>query len=371
MSSIRQASAVSTAQLLGRPEKVVYGDEAKQLIQGNAVLVTGAGGSIGSELVRQLTQLGAGVVHLLDHDEGRLHALQLELTGNGLLNNDTSILTDIRDQQALTRVFRTLQPSIVFHAAANKHLPLLERYPREGVNTNVFGSRNVAIAAAEAGVERLINVSTDKAARPTSILGVTKRLAEDLTASTATDGRRVASVRFGNVLGSRGSFLESLAWQIHNSRPVTVTDKRVSRFFMTIPEAAGLVIEAAVMADAGETYVLDMGEPVRILDLVDRYVDLTQVASPEVIFTGLRPGEKLHEELYDSSEILEPTAHARISKVRRRQQPSAESQSLVVQWLRMLAADGSDEQLRRALFDWAESGDVIRLPEARPLPVAS
>ena len=183
-----------------------------------------------------------------------------------------------------------LSPSWSITRLPHKHLPLLERYPSEGVKTNVLGTENVVGAALAAGVARFINVSTDKAASPTSVLGATKRLAEIVVASHAGRGTRVASVRFGNVLGSRGSFLQSLMFQLANNEPVTVTDRDVSRFFMTIPEAAGLVIEASVMAHRGETYVLDMGEQVRIVDLIDRYVALTGAAAPDLRFTGLRQG---------------------------------------------------------------------------------
>jgi FlaA1/EpsC-like NDP-sugar epimerase len=218
----------------------------------------------------------------------------------------------------MRRIMRQLRPQIVFHAAAHKHLPLLERYPSEGVKTNVLGTQNVVDAAVEAGVERFINVSTDKAARPTSVLGATKRLAEMIVSDHAGFGTRVASVRFGNVLGSRGSFLDSLSFQLAGGGPVTVTDPEVTRFFMTIPEAAGLVIEASALADRGEIYVLDMGTPVRIVDLVQRFVELTGMPDPQVLFTGLRPGEKLHEELMDTAETELATAHPRISAMRAR-----------------------------------------------------
>lgn len=300
---------VSTADLLNRGHEIAYRPEARALVAGKRILVTGAGGSIGSEIVRQLSTLGPGAVYLLDHDESALHTLQLELQGHGLLDDEFTILADIRDRAGVHRVFGQTEPELVYHAAAHKHLPLLERFPSEGVKTNVLGTENVVGAAVAAGVARFINVSTDKAASPTSVLGATKRLAEIVVASHAGRGTRVASVRFGNVLGSRGSFLQSLMFQIANGDPVTVTDRDVSRFFMTIPEAAGLVIEASVMAHRGETYVLDMGEQVRIVDLIDRYVTLTGTAAPDLRFTGLRQGEKLHEELLDSAETRLTTAH--------------------------------------------------------------
>lgn len=310
--------SVSTADLLDRGHDVVYRPQAIKLIAGKRILVTGAGGSIGSELVRQLHGLASAEVFLLDHDESGMHALQLELFGHGLLDDERTILADIRDRLTIHRVMQDVRPDIVFHAAAHKHLPLLERYPSEGVKTNVLGTQNVVSAAVDAGVERFINVSTDKAASPTSVLGATKRLAELIVADHAGRGTKVASVRFGNVLGSRGSFLHSLAFQVANGWPVTVTHPDVTRFFMTIPEAAGLVIEAATMADGGETYVLDMGEPVRIVDLVERFVDMTSASEPTIKFTGLRAGEKLHEELLDGAEIRLPTGHPAIEAMHAR-----------------------------------------------------
>ena len=308
--------SVMPEELLFRDDQIVYGHEARALHAGKRILVTGAGGSIGSEIVRQLHTLHPGAVYMLDHDESAMHSLQLELNGHGLLDDDTTVLADIRDRDQIARLFAEIKPDIVYHAAAHKHLPLLERHPGEGVKTNIAGTHNVISAAVAVGVERFINISTDKAASPTSVLGATKRLAEMIVASYAGSDARVASVRFGNVLGSRGSFLHSLAYQIDNGRPVTITDPDVTRFFMTIPEAAGLVIESAVMASAGETYVLDMGEPVRILDLVTRYAALAGRAAPDIVFTGLRPGEKLHEELLDDAEVRDLTAHPRVWAMR-------------------------------------------------------
>ena len=304
--------------LLGRSHTIAYGREAQQLVRGKIVVVTGAGGSIGSEIVRQVRTLGPAAVYLLDHDEGALHALQLELNGHGLLTDPHVLLADIRDSDTLDRLFADVRPDIVFHAAAHKHLPLLERFPAEGVKANVAGTRNVVSAAVDAGAELIVNISTDKAAHPTSVLGATKRIAEDVVAGYASPHTRVASVRFGNVLGSRGSLLTSLEWQVAKGLDITVTDPSATRFFMTIPEAASLVVEAGVLAQEGETYVLDMGQPVGIVDLVRRY--LTQAgANNRVVFTGLRDGEKIDEQLIDyACEDASGTAHSRISRIDRR-----------------------------------------------------
>jgi FlaA1/EpsC-like NDP-sugar epimerase len=297
---------------LDRQPQVVYGRTAREFIEGKRILVTGAGGSIGSELVRQLHTMRPGSVSMLDHDESGMHALSVDLHGHGLLDDASTVLADVRDRACMRRLMLQMRPQVVFHAAAHKHLPLLERYPVEGVKTNVLGTLNVVSAAVEAGAERFVNVSTDKAARPSSVLGATKRVAEMAVSAHAETATRVVSVRFGNVLGSRGSFLHSLASQLLNGEAVTVTHPAVTRFFMTIPEAAGLVIEAAALAESSATYVLDMGAPVRILDLIRRFAELSGAAFPEIRITGLRPGEKLHEELHDDAEIRLETPHPRI-----------------------------------------------------------
>jgi FlaA1/EpsC-like NDP-sugar epimerase len=226
----------------------------------------------------------------------------------------------------------------------------LERYPAEGVKTNVLGTANVVEAAAKWGTECFVNVSTDKAAAPTSMLGATKRLAEMVSASWAGNTMKVASVRFGNVLGSRGSFLPTLAWQVYSGLPVTVTDPRVTRFFMTIPEAASLVIEVAAMAETGETYVLDMGEPVRIVDLIERYVDRIGGTRPELIYTGLRPGEKLHEELVDGQESRGDTNHPRIWRLTTHQPVDPELRDQVTELAELVSHLRADE-LRDRLWE--------------------
>lgn len=298
------------AQLLGRPEQPVYDQAAKDMIAGKRVLVTGAGGSIGSELCRQVNRLNPSDLFMLDRDESLLQAIQLDIQGDGLLSDEHVILADIREETTMFKVFQRVRPDIVFHAAALKHLPALERFPTEGVRTNILGTRNVLRAAYEAKVQRFVNISTDKAADPTSVLGATKRVAEILVELYDSTDMTLASVRFGNVLGSRGSFLPLLVDRINQGKPVTITDKDAERFFMTIPEAAGLVIEAGTLANDGETFVLDMGKPVKILDLVNRYVEFAGVEPPEIIFTGLRPGEKLSEVVFAEGEQPSPTSMA-------------------------------------------------------------
>lgn len=305
------ASSAWGAALLGRVPVTESQSAASRLLFGRRVLVTGAAGSIGSELARQATELGADVF-MLDYDESRLHALQLELSGSGLLDDPCVVLADIRDDRRVRQVMRQVEPELVFHAAAHKHLPLLERYPSEGVKTNVAGTAHLLDAAVDHGVDRFILVSTDKAAAPSSVLGATKRLAEQIVSSSSGHGTRVGSVRFGNVLASRGSLLDTLRHQILNGLPVSITDPLVERYFMTIPEAVSLVIEASLMASHGETYVLDMGEPILIVDLVRRFAELLGCREPQINYVGLRPGEKLSEDLFAGDEVREATANPRV-----------------------------------------------------------
>ncbi|MCW2614761.1 MAG: putative polysaccharide biosynthesis protein [Frankiales bacterium] len=300
--------------LLGRQEVHVISAQARAVVEGKRVLVTGAGGSIGSELCRQISRWDPAALFLLDHDESNLHGLQLELHGEALLDDEALIIADVRDRSRIDQVFATTRPDVVFHAAAHKHLPLLERHPCEGVKSNVLGTQNLLEAALEVGTDRFILISTDKAANPTSVLGASKRLAELLVRQAALSGTmQCASVRFGNVLGSRGSLLAVLSDQMLRGVPVTVTHPDVTRFFMTVEEAVGLVLEAGRMADQGRTFVLDMGEPVRIIELVSKFAAQVHVQYPVIRYTGLRPGEKLHEELFQDSEHAQPTDHPRIS----------------------------------------------------------
>ncbi|HEX9363121.1 MAG TPA: nucleoside-diphosphate sugar epimerase/dehydratase [Candidatus Dormibacteraeota bacterium] len=312
---INELRSLRISSLLGRQEMRVVRTDSQAVVAGKRVLVTGAGGSIGSELCRQIKGFGPAGLYLLDHDESNLHRLQMQLEGQALLDNDQLIIADIRDAGRIHQIFRALRPQVVFHAAAHKHLPLLERHPAEGVKSNVLGTKTLVGAALESAVERFILISTDKAADPVSILGATKRIAEMIVQSRAGGATRFASVRFGNVLGSRGSFLAVLSEQIEKGEMVTVTHPDVTRFFMTVEEAVGLVIEAASMAEAGETFVLDMGNPVRIVDLVHSYAAQMHVDTKklQIRFTGLRQGEKLNEDLFSKSEQRTPTAHPKIT----------------------------------------------------------
>ncbi|GAB3252853.1 polysaccharide biosynthesis protein [Arthrobacter pigmenti] len=310
VSSIRE---LNVEDLIGRQPVSTDLERIRHHIAGRRVLVTGAGGSIGSELCRQLHELDPDELIMLDRDESALHALQMSIHGRALMDTSEVVLADIRDPEALEKIFRHRRPEVVFHAAALKHLPMLEQYPQEGWKTNVHGTLNVLEASRDVDVEYFVNISTDKAANPTSVLGKTKRIAERLTASFAsTTGRSYLSVRFGNVLGSRGSVLLSFQEQISNGGPLTVTHPDVTRYFMTIPEACQLVLQAAVAGRSGETLVLDMGEPVRIVDIARRLMDLANRRC-EIIYTGLRAGEKLDEDLFTQDEAGSHRSHEKIS----------------------------------------------------------
>lgn len=289
--------------LLGRRPIVLDEERIAGAITGKRVLVTGAGGSIGAELCRQIHRFGPAELIMLDRDESALHAVQLSLHGRAMLDGDDTVLVDIRDRAGLRRVLLDRRPEVVFHAAALKHLPLLERHPVEAWQTNVVGTWNVLEAARAAGVETFVNISTDKAANPTSVLGTSKRVAERLTAGMATQASgRYVSVRFGNVLGSRGSVLMAFERQIASGGPVTVTHPEVTRFFMTISEACQLVLQASAIGDDGEALVLDMGEPVKIVEVARTLIDMSGRQDVDVVFTGLRDAEKLHEELFGEGE---------------------------------------------------------------------
>ncbi|MBE0008585.1 MULTISPECIES: polysaccharide biosynthesis protein [unclassified Arthrobacter] len=304
---------VAVEDLIGRRPVDIHADEVAGYITGKKVLVTGAGGSIGSELCRQLAQFNPAELIMLDRDETGLQSTQLSMTGRGLLTGKDTVLADIRDADTLRAIFEERKPEVVFHAAALKHVSLLEQYPEEAWKTNVLGTQNVLNAAKAAGVTHFVNISTDKAANPTSVLGHSKRVAEKLTAWQATQtSNSYVSVRFGNVIGSRGSMLPLFTEQIRVGGPITVTDPEVTRYFMTIPEACQLVIQAGAIGRPGEVLILDMGEAVKILDVAQRMIAMSG-KDIEIVFTGLRPGEKMHEELVGFGEDGSRPLHPKIS----------------------------------------------------------
>ncbi|MTA65646.1 MAG: NAD-dependent epimerase/dehydratase family protein, partial [Actinobacteria bacterium] len=302
--------------LLGRRRVKINLDEISDYLVNRRVLVTGAGGSIGSELCRQLVRFNPSEIIMLDRDESALHEVQLSIYGRALLDTPQTVLADLRDERAINEVFDSRKPQVVFHAAALKHLPLLERYPHEAYQTNVLGTATVLNAAQRTGVEVFVNISTDKAANPISVLGFSKKIAERLTADVAsrTNQGKYISVRFGNVLGSRGSVLMSFRDQIAKGGPVTVTHRGVTRYFMTISEAVQLVVQAGAIGRTGEILVLDMGKPVNIYDVAEQLVKNSgKPIKIEVV--GLRVGEKVHEELFAEGETDERPRHPLISHV--------------------------------------------------------
>ncbi|MGA4670812.1 polysaccharide biosynthesis protein [Propionibacteriaceae bacterium Y1923] len=313
--TLNQLHQLDVADLLGRSQIKTDLSSIAGYLSGRVVLVTGAGGSIGSEIARQVHKFGPKELVMLDRDESLLHGVQLSIYKQGLLDTPNMVLCDIRDAEALDRVFADHRPDVVFHAAALKHLPMLEQYPMEGWKTNVEGSLNLLRMAEKYEVTRFVNVSTDKAADATSVLGKTKRIAEELTAHYARKtGRTYLSVRFGNVLGSRGSMLHTFTNQIEQGGPITVTHPDITRYFMTIPEACELVIQAGAIGEPGDVLVLDMGEPVKILDVAKGLIARSG-KDIKIIFTGLRPNEKMHEVLFSGDEDSKPTSHPMIEQV--------------------------------------------------------
>ncbi len=299
--------------LLGRPQVDTDVSQIAGYLNGKTVLVTGAGGSIGSQLCVEINKHGPAELILLDRDETGLQQTEIEIRGNGLLDTNEVVLADIRDRDTLRSIFEDRKPDVVFHAAALKHLPMLEQYPDEAWKTNIHGTLNVIDACTAAGVETLINISTDKAANPTSVLGLSKRVAERLVSWQGNQSDlRYLSVRFGNVIGSRGSMLPTFRTLIEEGKPVTVTHPDATRYFMTIPEACQLVLQAGAIGRVGEVLILDMGEPVSILGVANKMIAMSG-KKLEVRFTGLRAGEKLHEELHSDFEVEVAPLHPKIS----------------------------------------------------------
>lgn len=342
-----QLQEIDLTALMGRDEVALDEESIGGLIRGRRVLVTGAGGSIGSELARQIHRYEPGELTLLDRDEGGLHHTQLSIYGHAMLDSKNIVLADIRDAERLKEIFLAYEPEVVLHAAALKHQPLLEMYPQEAWMTNVEGTKNVLDACVAARVDVVVNISTDKAANPVCALGDSKRIAERLTATYGAEYSGTwVSVRFGNVLGSRGSVIETFTRQIESDGPVTITHPEVRRYFMTIPEAAQLVLQAAVVGESGETLVLDMGEPMSILELAKGLMKLANREDLEIVYTGLRPGEKLSEELIDDREVAtRADRHPMVTEVRVDQlQSLPECSTEAHHTLRALARISHDEE---------------------------
>lgn len=328
--------------LLGRPEIKISMDEIVANFQGKIVMVTGAAGSIGSELCRQLATFGIKKLILFDNAETPLHNIRLELEDRFPDLDFVPVIGDVRSLPRLDFVFREYRPQIVFHAAAYKHVPLMEDNPCEAVRVNVAGSRQVADKCVEYDVEKMVMVSTDKAVNPTNIMGCTKRLAEIYVQSLGMaiergevkGNTRFVTTRFGNVLGSNGSVIPRFREQIEHGGPVTVTHPEINRFFMTIPEACRLVMEAATFATGTQIFVFDMGQSVKIVTLAERMIQLAGLEvgrDIKIEFTGLRPGEKLYEEVLATKENTIPTTHERIFVAKAREYPYADACNVVAE----------------------------------------
>ncbi|MCL9978137.1 polysaccharide biosynthesis protein [Enterococcus faecium] len=300
--SVSKLKNIDVVDLLGRDEIELDIESIKDQITGKVILVTGAGGSIGSEICRQIIQFNPAKLLLLGHGENSIYLIDRELRTHhqNCPTEIVPIIADIQDRKKINEIMEQYHPDIVYHAAAHKHVPLMEYNPKEAVKNNIFGTKNVAEAAKAAKVKNFVMVSTDKANNPPNVMGATKRIAEMIVTGLNEEGStKFSSVRFGNVLGSRGSVIPVFREQIAQGGPVTITDFRMTRYFMTIPEASRLVIQAGALAKGGEIFILDMSEPVKILDLAKNMIRLSGYSESEIeiIEVGIRPGEKLYEEL--------------------------------------------------------------------------
>lgn len=368
--ALRQVRPMSLEDLLQREPVQMDRQELHPLLESKRVLVTGAGGSIGSELCRQIAHYKPASLVLFERYENGLHALDLELRARFPYLNIVPAVGDVTVPDRVSEVLRQTNPDLVFHAAAHKHVPLMELNPKEAVRNNVFGTKVVVEASLAAGVDRFVLISTDKAVNPTSVMGATKRIAEELIQNLNESGRTKCSVvRFGNVLGSNGSVVPLFAEQIRKGGPVTVTHPDIKRFFMTIPEAVQLVLLASVLGQGGDVFVLDMGEQIRVADLARNMIVLSGLVPDRdvhIAYTGLRPGEKLYEELFEESEQVEPTEH---SKIRRAVKTARLGSDRLAQSLRDLEEalnHGDDEELARRLGEVVTTYTPLPSPHAKP-----
>lgn len=350
--SVSSLKEIDIADLLGRPEVVLDQEELRSYFKDKTVLVTGAGGSIGSELCRQVARFKPERLILVGHGENSIYLIHQEMVSlYGAEIELIPVIADIQDRDLMFSVMKEFQPHVVYHAAAHKHVPLMEFNPHEAVKNNIFGTKNVAEAAKEAGVDKFVMVSTDKAVNPPNVMGATKRVAEMIVTGLNGDSKtQFVAVRFGNVLGSRGSVVPLFKEQIKKGGPVTVTDYRMTRYFMTIPEASRLVIQAGYMANGGEVFVLDMGEPVHILDLARKVIKLSGHTEEEIqiVETGIRPGEKLYEELLSTEERISEQVHEKIFVGRVTNQDKERVQDFID---RLLSLDKTE--LKKVLIDFA------------------
>lgn len=350
---IKQVRDVEIEDLLGREPIEVDFNLMGSYIQDSTILVTGAGGSIGSELCRQIANIRPKKLIMLDNYENNLYSIQQELIRKyGDSIKMIAVVASIREQKRMEKIFDKYRPEVVFHAAAHKHVPLMENSPGEAIKNNIFGTLNVAMLSSKYNVKRFLLISTDKAVNPTNVMGATKRAAEMIIQSLNEESKtEFVAVRFGNVLGSNGSVIPLFKKQIEEGGPVTVTHPNIIRYFMTIEEAVGLVIQAGGMAKGGEIFVLDMGEPVKILDLAKNLIRLSGFEPDvdiKIVFTGLRPGEKLYEELLMSEEGLLDTKHKKIFIGRPIDFDKNDLQKYLIE-LRNIVLEEDDELMEQAM----------------------
>lgn len=361
--AISQVRRVELEDLLGRDQVALDDAGLTLLLAGRTVLVTGAGGSIGSELCRQIARFHPERLVFFEQSEFALYAMEQEFSRNHADLAVSCIAGDVRDEQRLREIFSVFRPAVVFHAAAYKHVPMMENENAwQAVRNNVLGTWQVARAAIEHGASEFVLISTDKAVNPTNVMGTTKRLAERVCQALQAGGcsTRFVMVRFGNVLGSSGSVIPKFREQIAAGGPVTVTHPEIVRYFMLIPEAAQLVLQAALQGQGGETFVLDMGEPIKIVDLARDMIRLSGFSEDDIHieFTGLRPGEKLYEELLADGETTLPTPHPKLRVTRAEEAPDAEWLARLEVWLTQSARPA--DEVKRNLQIW--------VPEYQPAP---
>ena len=319
----KKVKNIQIEDLLERKPIVLDNQSISQQLEGKTVLITGAAGSIGSEIVRQVLEFSPKEIIILDQAETPLHHLSLELEKNGFDSKLHCVIADIRDKEVMKRVFKLYKPQVVYHAAAYKHVPLMEENPSQAILNNIEGTKNIADLASHYKVNNFVMISTDKAVNPSNVMGASKRIAEKYVQSlhlkslkdNGTNGTKFITTRFGNVLGSNGSVVPLFSSQIAKGGPVTITHKDIIRYFMTIPEACQLVLEAGSMGNGGEIYIFDMGKPVKIIDLARKMIKLAGFIPEqdiEIKIVGLRPGEKLYEELLNDNSKTLPTHHEKI-----------------------------------------------------------
>lgn len=352
---VNKFKEIDVVDLLGREEVKLDMEQIAEQLSGQTVLVSGAGGSIGSEICRQVIRFSPKRILLLGHGENSIYQINRELRGLRTETDIVPIIADIQDSDRIFKVMEQYKPDRVYHAAAHKHVPLMEYNPTEAVKNNIYGTKNMAEAAKAAGVHSFVMISTDKAVNPPNVMGATKRIAEMIVTGLNEKGQtNFVAVRFGNVLGSRGSVIPLFKEQIKNGGPVTVTDFRMTRYFMTIPEASRLVLQAGALANGGEIFVLDMGKPVKIVDLAKKMVKLSGYTEAEIpiVEAGIRPGEKLFEELLLTSENTDSQVYDKIFVGKVQNKPINE----VMRFVHKL--DGlTDEEMKEALISFANGNN--------------